>query len=76
MGAPSVSADDDTPLPQVRISDDNGGNPPDDSAPDPMVVRNETFSPVARRKTRAPTFRTVDDFEDYTVRRGWHRMFG
>lgn len=76
MGAPSASADDDTPTstrPQVRIADKNGGNPPDDSAPDPMMARNETFSPIARRKTRAQTFRTVDDFEEYS-RPGWHRM--
>jgi hypothetical protein len=78
MGAPSVSADDgDVPTttrPHVRIAEDNGGSP-DDATPEPMMARNETFSPLARRKTRAPTFRTVDDFEDYKVRPGWHRMF-
>lgn len=29
---------------------------------------------LRRRTTRAGTFRTVDDFHDFTVRPGWHRM--
>ncbi|KAK3374826.1 hypothetical protein B0H63DRAFT_480969 [Podospora didyma] len=29
------------------------------------------FSPVMRRRTRAATFKTVEDFEDFEVRPGW-----
>lgn len=29
---------------------------------------------MRRRPTRVGTFKTVDDFDDFTVPRGWHRM--
>src|SRR5689334_15253652 len=44
----------------------------------PALGRSDTeaaLSPgIRRRFTRAGTFRTVDDFDDFTVRPGWHRM--
>jgi hypothetical protein len=44
----------------------------------PVLGRSDTeaaLSPgIRRRLTRAGTFKTVDDFEDFAVRPGWHRM--
>jgi hypothetical protein len=43
----------------------------------PALARSDTeaaLSPsVRRRLTRAGTFKTVDDFEEFTIRPGWHR---
>lgn len=30
---------------------------------------------MRRRPTRVGTFKTVDDFDDFTVPRGWHRVY-
>lgn len=57
--------------------------PHSSSAPElakPVLGRSDTEAAVLspssmrRRLTRAGTFRTVDDFEDFTVRPGWHRV--
>lgn len=49
------------------------------SGAQPGLTRSDTeaaLSPgIRRRPTRAGTFRTVDDFDDFTVRPGWHRTF-
>lgn len=37
--------------------------------------RSANINPIFRRRTgRVGTFKTVDDFEDYGDRAGWHRM--
>ena len=41
-------------------------------------ARSETqqsHSPIIRRRTRVGTFKTVDDFEGFEARLGWHRTF-
>lgn len=69
--------DTDPERPHVRYAlniDTERGTP---TAPPPRagIVRTDTeapFSPILRRRTRAGTFRTVEDFEDFEVRPGWH----
>ncbi|KAK4182506.1 magnesium transport protein cora [Podospora australis] len=60
---------------RYALNVETGQNPATTTPTRAAIVRTNTeapFSPVIRRRTRVGTFRTVDDFEDFEVRPGWH----